>query len=107
MSPYILLYKTLVPWKYRQYLQLAGGNRDKCHETLQHGTFYEEYDAYDFAEKNEAERRSYLTDALRDKICRKVNSHHGEKIMQTNTPPILGSKTSTTERYGLYKTNPH
>lgn len=92
MSPYILLYKTLVPWKYRQYLQLAGGNRDKCHETLQHGTFYEEYDAYDFAEKNEAERRSYLTDALRDKICRKVNSHHGEKIIANKYATYLRLK---------------
>lgn len=81
MRPYILLYKTLVPWKYRHYLQLAGGDKDKCHETLLHGTFYEEYDLYGFAGKSEDERREYLTDALRDRICRRVNSRAGECIL--------------------------
>ena len=81
MHPYILLYKTLLPWKYRRYLALAGGDRDKCHETLLHGTFYEEYDLYGFAGKGEAERREYLTDAVRDKLCRRVNSRAGERTV--------------------------
>ena len=81
MKPYILLYKTLLPWKYRCYLQRAGGNRDKCHETLLHGTFYEEYDLYAFAGKSEAQRREYLTDAVRDRICRRVNSRHGSRVV--------------------------
>ncbi len=81
MHPYILLYKTLLPGKYRHYLQLAGGNKDKCHETLLHGTFYEEYDLYGFASMSEAERREYLTDAERNRICRRVNSRKGERIV--------------------------
>lgn len=81
MHPYILLYKTLLPWKYRHYLQLADGDEDKCHETLLHGTFYEEYDLYHFAEKSEEARREYLTDAVRDKLCRRVNSRAGERTV--------------------------
>ena len=81
MKPYILIYKTLFPWKYRHYMELADGNRDKCHETLLHGTFYEEYDLYGFATKSEAERREYLTDAVRNRICHRVNSRHGERII--------------------------
>lgn len=81
MNLYILLYKTLLPWKYRHYMERAGGNRDMCHETLLHGTFYEEYQAYGFARKNEEERREYLTDAVRDKLCRRINSRHGERIV--------------------------
>ena len=74
MKPYILLYKTLLPRRYKHYLQRAGGNTDMCHETLLHGTFYEEYELYGFANKDEAARREYLTDAVRNKICRRVNS---------------------------------
>ena len=81
MHPYILLYKTLLPGKYRHYMQLAQGNVDKCHETLLHGTFYEEYDLYHFAALSEPERRTYLTDAVRNKICRRVNSRNGERIV--------------------------
>ena len=81
MKPYLLLYKTLFPWKYRHYLERAGGDRDKCHETILHGTFYEEYDLYGFAGKSDAERREYLTDAVRDRICRRVNSRSGERIV--------------------------
>ena len=81
MNLYILLYKTLFPGKYRSYIQRAGGNVDMCHETLLHGTFYEEYEAYGFATKSEAERREYLTDAVRDKICRRVNSRQGNRIV--------------------------
>jgi hypothetical protein len=82
MHPYILLYKTLLPGKYRHYMHLAKGNVDKCHETLLHGTFYEEYDLYGFATLGETERRGYLTDAVRDRICRRVNSRKGERIIQ-------------------------
>ncbi len=81
LSPYLLLYKTLLSRRYRQYLQRAGGDRDKCHETLLYGTFYEEYEAYGFASKSEDERRTYLTDAVRDKICRRVNSRNGSRIV--------------------------
>lgn len=81
MNPYIFLYKTLFPWKYRHYLDMAGGNTDMCHETLLHGTFYEEYQAYGFATKDEVERRSYLTDAVRDRLCHRVNSRKGERIV--------------------------
>ena len=81
LSTYILLYKTLLPRRYRKYLLRAEGNIDMCHEALLHGTFYEEYAAYGFATKNEAERRTYLTDAVRDKICRRVNSRQGNHIV--------------------------
>ena len=70
-----------MPGKYRHYMQLAQGNVDKCHETLLHGTFYEEYDLYHFAALSEPERRTYLTDAVRNKICRRVNSRNGERIV--------------------------
>lgn len=52
-----------------------------CHETLLHGTFYEEYAVYDFANKTDGQRRLYLTDALRDKLCRRINSRKGERII--------------------------
>ncbi|MBQ9474244.1 MAG: hypothetical protein IJU81_07530 [Bacteroidales bacterium] len=81
MHPYLLLYKTLLPRRYRRYLERAGGNTDMCHEALLHGTFYEEYKAYDFASKNEDARRSYLTDAVRDKLCRRINCRTGERIV--------------------------
>ena len=81
MKPYILLYKTLLPRRYNHYLQRADGDTDKCHETLLHGTFYDEYELYDFANKDEAARREYLTDAVRNKICRRVNSRQGEKTV--------------------------
>ncbi len=81
IHPYILLYKTLLPKKYRYYMQRAGGDRDMCHETLLHGTFYEEYTVYDFAHKTDEQRRLYLTDALRDKLCRRINSRKGERII--------------------------
>lgn len=70
---YQFLYRLLMPRRYRHYLQLAGGDVDKCHETLLHGTYYEEYVAYDFAHKGEKERRSYITDAYRNKVCRRIN----------------------------------
>lgn len=81
MNLYLLLYKSLFPGKYRHYLQRAGGNVDMCHETLLHGTFYEEYESYGFATKSESERREYLTDAVRDRICRRVNSRQGSRII--------------------------
>ena len=81
MKLYLLLYKTLFHRKYREYLERAGGDVDMCHETLLHGTFYEEYRVYGFARKTEAERRSYLTDAVRDRLCRRVNSRQGEHLV--------------------------
>lgn len=81
MNPYILLYKTLLPHKYKHYLQRAMGDTDMCHETLLHGTFYEEYELYGFADKDEAARREYLTDAVRNRICRRVNSREGERVV--------------------------
>lgn len=81
MSPYLLAYRLLLPLRYGHYLKRANGNRDKCHEALLHGTFYEEYDLYNFADRNDAQRREYLTDALRNKICRRINSRKGERIV--------------------------
>ena len=81
MSFYLLLYRTLLPRRYRWYLQRAEGDRDMCHEALLHGTFYEEYKAYGFSSKREDERREYLTDAVRDRICRRVNSRSGSRIV--------------------------
>lgn len=81
MNLYLLLYKTLLPRRYRYYLQRARGNTDMCHEALLHGTFYEEYEVYGFAAKNASERREYLTDAVRDKICLRVNSREGSRIV--------------------------
>lgn len=67
-TAYLRAYRLLLPRRYNRYLERADGNVDKCHETLLHGTFYEEYDAFDFAHKDDAQRRAYLTDAVRDKI---------------------------------------
>ena len=58
---YLWLYRLLLPRRYARYLQRAGGDVDKCHEALLHGTYYEEYDSYDFAHKSPAERRTYVT----------------------------------------------
>lgn len=78
---YLWVYRRLLPKRYGQYLARAGGDRDMCHEALLHGTFYEEYRLYDFANKGEAERRTYLTDAVRNRICLKVNSVEGERVV--------------------------
>ncbi|MCQ2294242.1 MAG: hypothetical protein MJZ67_01190 [Bacteroidales bacterium] len=77
----ILLYRLLLPRRYRHYLLKANGNKDKCHETILHGTYYEEYDAYDFGHKTPSERREYLTDSVRNKICRKVNDPAQQAIV--------------------------
>lgn len=81
MNPYILLYKTLLPRRYQEYLNRAGGDADKCHEALLHGTYYEEYDVYDFAHKSESERRSYVTDAWRNKVCRRINDASQQAVI--------------------------
>lgn len=78
---YITLYKLLLPKRYRRYLRRADGNVDKCNECLYHGTFYEEYDLYDFAHKSEAERRTYLTDTLRNRLCAKVNNRCQQAVV--------------------------
>lgn len=78
---YITLYKLLLPRRYRRYLQRAEGDTDKCNECLYHGTFYEEYDAYDFAHKSDAERRTYLTDAIRNQLCAKANNGRQQAIV--------------------------
>lgn len=78
---YIWLYRLLLPRRYRRYLALAGGDSDKCHETLLHGTYYEEYDSYDFAHKTPAERRTYITDAYRNRVCRFINNPRQQAII--------------------------
>ena len=81
VNPYITLYRLLLPRRYRKYLQRAGGDIDMCHETLLHVTYYEEYKLYDFAHKSDAERRAYLTDAVRNKICRKINAASEQAVV--------------------------
>ncbi len=73
MNLYLFLYKTLLRKRYLRYLDRAGGNEDKLRETLLHKTFYEEYDRYAFAHKSDAERRSYITDHYRNRVCRRIN----------------------------------
>ena len=70
-----------MPRRYRRYLALAGGDRDKCHETLLHGTYYEEYDSYDFAHKTPSERRTYITDAYRNRVCRRINDAKQQAVI--------------------------
>lgn len=81
MSLYLALYKTFLSKRYNTYLKRAGGNTDKCHEALLYGTYYEEYDYYDFAHKSAAERRTYVTDAWRNKICRRINDRRQQSII--------------------------
>ncbi len=78
---YITLYKLLLHRRYKDYLRQAEGNIDKCHETLLHGTYYEEYDSYDFAHKTPAERREYLTDVYRNKLCRRYNGARQQAVI--------------------------
>ena len=78
---YLKAYRLLLPGRYREYMHRAGGNEDMCHETLLHGTFYEEYKAFGFADKDEAERRTYLTDSVRNRISRKINSPEGNRLI--------------------------
>lgn len=77
----VFFYRLVLPHRYRYYLTLAGGNRDKCHETLRHGTYYEEYDYYGFAHLGELERRQYVTDAYRNKACRRVNDARQQAVI--------------------------
>ena len=78
---YLWLYRLLLPRRYRRYLELAGGDRDKCQEALLHGTYYEEYDSYDFAHKSPAERRTYVTDAYRNRLCRRINNARQQAVV--------------------------
>ena len=91
---YIQLYKLLLHSKYEDYLRRAGGDTDKCHETLLHGTYYEEYDSYDFAHKPPAQRREYLTDAYRNKLCRRYNHARQQAVVM--------DKYLTAEKYRDY-----
>ncbi len=67
-----------MPCRYRHYLERAGGDEDMVRETLLHGTFFEEYKIYGFAGKSDSERREYLTDAVRDRICHRINGKEGQ-----------------------------
>lgn len=78
---YITLYKLLLPRRYQNYLRRADGDVNKCHECLYYGTFYEEYDVYDFAHKSDAERRTYLTDAERNRLCEKANNCRQQAVV--------------------------
>ena len=78
---FLWLYRLLLPRRYARYLQRAGGNVDKCHEALLHGTYYEEYDSYDFAHKSPAERRTYVTDAYRNRLCRRINDAKQQAVV--------------------------
>lgn len=78
---YILLYRLLLPRRYNRYLLRAGGDRDKCRETLLHGTYYEEYDLYGFARKSPEQRAKYVTDAYRNRICRRVNDPRQQRVV--------------------------
>ena len=91
---YITLYKLLLHNKYKDYLRRADGDTDKCHETLLHGTYYEEYDSYDFAHKTPAERREYLTDAYRNKLCHRYNDARQQAVIM--------DKYLTAEKYRDY-----
>lgn len=78
---YITLYKLLLRRRYNDYLRRADGDTDKCHEALLYGTYYEEYDSYDFAHKTAAERRAYLTDAYRNRLCRRYNDTRQQAVI--------------------------
>ena len=80
-SLYLWLYRSLLPRRYARYLQRAGGDVDKCHEALLYGTYYEEYDSYDFAHKSPAERRKYVTDAYRNRRCRRMNNARQQAVV--------------------------
>jgi len=81
MNLYLLIYKSFFKNRYRNYLERAGGNEDKLRETLLHKTYYEEYDRYDFAHKNDAERRAYITDDYRNRVCRRINDPHQQALI--------------------------
>lgn len=55
--------------------------QDMVRETLIHGTFYDEYVHYGFAEKSELERRTFLTDAVRNAICNKINDPQAQAML--------------------------
>lgn len=78
---YLWLYRLLLPRRYSRYLELAKGSKDKCHEALLFGTYYEEYDSYDFAHKSPAERRTYVTDAYRNRLCRRINDAKQQAVV--------------------------
>lgn len=81
MDLYLFLYKIILPGRYRDYLQRADGNLDKLRETLLHKTFYEEYDRYDFAHKSQTQRRTYITDYYRNRVCRRINNPRQQALI--------------------------
>lgn len=79
MNPF--LYRLILPRRYRRYLQLAEGDKDKCHEMLRHGTYHEEYDRFDFAHKSREERDEYITDVYRNRLCRRINNAEQQAVI--------------------------
>lgn len=89
---YCAAYKLLLPRRHRHYVAQAQKALaqsklaiscldDMVRETLIYGTFYDEYIHYRFDLKNDAQRRTYLTDAVRNAICRRINDPSAQALL--------------------------
>ncbi len=99
----MLVYKTILHRRYIRYLQQAGGDVDKLRETLLHKTYYEEYDRYDFAHKSDAERRAYITDAYRNRVCRHINAPREQAVIMDKYRTAVLLKDFYRRRFMLVK----
>lgn len=93
---YLLLYRLAFARRYRSYLERARRDlqafypdrpadeavaMDMLRETLLYGTFYDEYLFYHFESLSPALRRTYLTDAVRNRLCRRINNGKAQRLV--------------------------
>lgn len=55
--------------------------QDMMRETIVHGTYFEEYLNYHFKEKTDAQRREYLTDSVRNDLCKRINDEEKQALL--------------------------
>lgn len=89
---YWTLYRVLLPHRYLGYLKQAEKSvhapfdpdqsySDMVRETIVYGTFFDEYLLYDFKHLSPKQRRSYLTDSVRNQICQQVNNPQFQNVL--------------------------
>lgn len=89
---YLTAYRLLLPGRYRRYRDQASEEAlhaglaqdtaaDMLRETLLFGTFFEEYILYHFDQISPEQRRSYLTDSVRNRICNRINEPRAQKML--------------------------
>lgn len=94
-AAYLSLYRLLLGRRYGNYRQRAASDwrdfhgtpcnpavvEDMCRETVLEGTYFEEYLRFHFEKMNPSQRREYLTDAVRNHICDRVNDADSQRLL--------------------------